>query len=123
MLTFIEAKPPMISGVGHTLRTIIIIVVTALDLKAQLFNPRYNFKHLNVQNGLTQNIVYHFLQDSHGYMWIGTHNGLSMYDGFTTTNFLQNEQDSTPERKMGAPGSMQERIHQPIFKTLAMSTT
>ena len=37
---------------------------------AQKFNPYYNFKHLNVQNGLVQNIVYHFLQDSRGYMWI-----------------------------------------------------
>ena len=45
-------------------------------LQAQSFNPNYNFKHLNVQNGLTQNLVYHFLQDSRGYMWIGTHNGL-----------------------------------------------
>jgi hypothetical protein len=32
----------------------------------QNFNPYYNFKRLNVQNGLAQNIVYHFLQDSRG---------------------------------------------------------
>ena len=77
------------------IRIIIIIVVTSFGLKAQSFNPRYNFKHLNVQNGLTQNIVYHFLQDSHGYMWIGTHNGLTLYDGIKTINFLHNEQDRT----------------------------
>ena len=61
----------------------------------QTFNPRFNFKHLNVQNGLPQNLVYHFLQDSRGYMWIGTHNGLTLYDGIKTTNFLQTEQDTT----------------------------
>ncbi len=45
--------------------------------------------------GWSQNIVYHFLQDSHGYMWIGTHNGLTLYDGIRTINFLHNEQDNT----------------------------
>lgn len=85
----------MISRAGHTLLIIIIIILIGSDLKSQSFNPGYNFKHLNVQNGLTQNIVYHFLQDSHGYMWIGTHNGLTLYDGIRTINFLHNEQDST----------------------------
>ena len=59
------------------------------------FAPAYNFKHVNVQNGLVYNIVYHFLQDSYGYMWIGTHNGLTLYDGIRTTNFLHNEDDNT----------------------------
>src|SRR3954463_2549393 len=80
---------------GLTIPIIITIVVASTCLKSQSFKPGYNFKHLNVQNGLTQNIVYHFLQDSHGYMWICSHNGLSMYDGIKTTNFLHNEQDST----------------------------
>ncbi len=79
---------------SHTLG-IITIILTCTDLKAQTFNPNYNFKHLNVQNGLTQNIVYHFLQDSRGYMWIGTQNGLSLFDGNKTTNFLHKDQDST----------------------------
>ena len=56
------------------------------------FTPAYNFKHLNVQNGLVQNIVYHFLHDSRGYIWIGTHNGITMYDGTRTTNFLHDPQ-------------------------------
>ncbi len=62
----------MIARAVHTLWIILIIILIGSDLKAQSFNPGYNFKHLNVQNGLTQNNVYHFLQDSRGYMWIGT---------------------------------------------------
>jgi ligand-binding sensor domain-containing protein len=54
--------------------------------------PAYNFKHLNVQNGLVQNIVYHFLHDSRGYIWIGTHNGITVYDGTRTINFLHDPQ-------------------------------
>ena len=60
---------------------------------AQKFNPYYNFKHLNVQNGLIQNIVYHFLQDSRGYLWIGTRNGITLYDGIRTINFQHASQD------------------------------
>jgi len=48
----------------------------------------HNFKHINVQNGLVQNIVYHFLEDSRGYMWFGTHNGVSFHDGNRAWNFL-----------------------------------
>ena len=61
-------------------------------LHAQSINSQYNFKQLNVQNGLAQNIVYHFLQDSKGYIWVGTHNGLSMYDGVSTVSFMHDEQ-------------------------------
>lgn len=61
-------------------------------LTAQTSNPQYNFKQLNVQNGLAQNIVYHFLQDSKGYIWIGTRNGLTRYDGISTVNFFHDEQ-------------------------------
>lgn len=85
----------MICKVGHTfLLTVIAIIATVTDLKAQSFNPDYNFKHLTVQNGLAQNLVYHFLQDSRGFMWVGTHNGLTLFDGVKTMNFRQNERDS-----------------------------
>jgi len=84
----------MLSRLKHTINLITILIGSAINLTAQSFNPNYNFKHLNVQNGLTQNIVYHFLQDSHGYIWIGTHNGLSLYDGIKTTNFLHDDGNS-----------------------------
>ncbi len=83
----------MIARAGHTLLMITLIIVIGSRMQAQSFNPNYNFKHLNVQNGLTQDIVYHFLQDSRGYMWIGTHNGLSLYDGIKATNFQHDDQD------------------------------
>jgi len=60
---------------------------------AQKFNPYYNFKHLNVENGLAENIVYHFLHDSRGYMWLGTRNGVTLFDGIRTINFQHSEQD------------------------------
>src|SRR5678815_3233135 len=85
----------MVPRARHMPLMMVLIIVTSIDIRGQSFNPNYNFKHLNVQNGLTQNIVYHFLQDSRGYMWVGTHNGLSLYDGIRLTNFLHSDQDSS----------------------------
>lgn len=41
---------------------------------------------LNVEHGLSQNYITCTLQDSEGFMWIGTRNGLYKYDGY---NFIQ----------------------------------
>jgi signal transduction histidine kinase/ligand-binding sensor domain-containing protein len=70
-----------------------LFTVLSKSLSAQTQNALYNFKHLTVQTGLPQNIVYHFLQDSRGYMWLGTRNGLTLYDGGHTINFLNDEQN------------------------------
>ncbi len=39
------------------------------------------FEHLTVEDGLSNNIVFSVLQDRQGFIWIGTKNGLSKYDG------------------------------------------
>ena len=79
----------------HTALILIILILVFAGARSQSINTRFNFKHLTVQNGLAENIVYHFLQDSRGYMWIGTHNGLTLYDGVKTINFLPRDHDST----------------------------
>lgn len=42
---------------------------------------------LNMQNGLADNTVSSIYKDSKGFMWFGTHSGLSRYDGRQVTNF------------------------------------
>jgi signal transduction histidine kinase/ligand-binding sensor domain-containing protein len=69
---------------------ILFLIITTKGI-GQNANPYFHFKRLNVQNGLVQNIVYHFLQDSRGYIWIGTRNGITLYDGVRTTNFQHSD--------------------------------
>ncbi|HXB45583.1 MAG TPA: hypothetical protein VNV85_16065, partial [Puia sp.] len=38
----------------------LLLFVASFPVAAQKFNPYYYFKHLNVENGLAQNVVYHF---------------------------------------------------------------
>ncbi len=84
----------MISRAGHLLLTLFsMTILPCISLSAQPDQPNYNFKHLTVQDGLAQNIAFHFLQDNRGFVWIGTHNGLSVFDGTRTTNFFYREDD------------------------------
>jgi len=43
------------------------------------------FEHLSIQDGLSNNAVSAIWQDSLGYLWFGTREGLNKYDGYTTT--------------------------------------
>ena len=45
------------------------------------------FRHLKVKDGLAQSTVTHLIQDSKGFMWFGTLDGLSRYDGYRFRNF------------------------------------
>ena len=42
---------------------------------------RFSFRHLNTDDGLSGDSVFCMLQDSRGYLWLGTFSGLSRYDG------------------------------------------
>ena len=41
----------------------------------------YYFSHISGENGLSQSNVKAILQDSYGFMWFGTKNGLNRFDG------------------------------------------
>ena len=40
-----------------------------------------NFKSITVDDGLSQSLAEYIYQDSFGYIWIGTENGLNRYNG------------------------------------------
>lgn len=48
------------------------------------------YKHITSENGLANDITYQIIQDSKGYIWIGTNDGLSKYDGKKFTNYINN---------------------------------
>ncbi|MBD3311679.1 MAG: hypothetical protein GF349_04295, partial [Candidatus Magasanikbacteria bacterium] len=45
--------------------------------------PQLNFIRYSIREGLPNNQVFDILQDSAGFMWITTSNGLCRYDGYT----------------------------------------
>ncbi|NIT59393.1 MAG: hypothetical protein GWN00_25180, partial [Aliifodinibius sp.] len=53
------------------------------------------FRHLTIDDGLSQNAVYSILQDSRGFMWFGTKDGLNRYDGQNFVVYQHNPFDSS----------------------------
>ena len=51
----------------------------------KLFPVELNFKYYKAEDGLSSNTVYAVLQDSKGFMWFGTENGLNRFEGYTFT--------------------------------------
>jgi ligand-binding sensor domain-containing protein/serine phosphatase RsbU (regulator of sigma subunit) len=49
-----------------------------------------NFDRLTVEDGLSQNSVNCIYQDSRGFMWFGTQDGLDRYDGYTIKSYKHN---------------------------------
>jgi signal transduction histidine kinase/ligand-binding sensor domain-containing protein/DNA-binding response OmpR family regulator len=56
-------------------------------------NKSLQFEHINTQDGLSQVDVSCIIQDSRGFMWIGTGNGLNRYDGYKFITY-RNEPDN-----------------------------
>jgi signal transduction histidine kinase/ligand-binding sensor domain-containing protein len=51
------------------------------------------FKHLSVEAGLSHSTVNCILQDSKGFMWFGTDDGLNKYDGYSFAKYKHNPDD------------------------------
>ncbi|HBS86867.1 MAG: hypothetical protein A2W91_12615 [Bacteroidetes bacterium GWF2_38_335] len=52
-----------------------------------VFSQSPHFINFSSENGLPSNEVYHVFQDSKGYIWFATNNGVCKYDGENFTNF------------------------------------
>ncbi|MEO8414264.1 MAG: two-component regulator propeller domain-containing protein [Ginsengibacter sp.] len=57
---------------------VIVILLYITNVHAQ----PYYFRHYQVENGLSNNSVYFIKQDSNGFMWFATKDGLNRFDGF-----------------------------------------
>ena len=72
--------------------TIFCYLLSALNLCVSQDNLL--FDHFTSENGLTENVVYVVFQDSKGFLWIGTHDGLNRYDGYEFKKFRHNPADN-----------------------------
>jgi signal transduction histidine kinase/ligand-binding sensor domain-containing protein/DNA-binding response OmpR family regulator len=70
-------------------------LLTAYTLYANGTDIHPTFRHLTIEDGLSQGAVYSLLQDSRGFIWIGTKDGLNRYNGYTFTVYQHDTFDST----------------------------
>ncbi len=69
---------------------IALVILATVELSAQ----ELSFSYITSEDGISQSEVYCFLQDSGGYMWIGTLDGLNRYDGYIVKSFQMSEEDT-----------------------------
>jgi ligand-binding sensor domain-containing protein len=51
------------------------------------------FEHLTTEQGLSSDIVWGVVQDDHGFIWMGTLDGLNRYDGNTLKVYRYDPKD------------------------------
>ncbi len=83
-------------GVIKTQLICILILISCVFI---LHDPVYSndqplcFYRISTENGLSHNRVHAVIQDSKGFLWIGTSDGLNRYDGINFTTFYKNDLD------------------------------
>lgn len=65
----------------------LLFVIIYLMAGCLISTAREYFKVIDSRVGLPDNTVTNIVQDTKGYIWLGTSNGLSRYDGITFTTF------------------------------------
>jgi ligand-binding sensor domain-containing protein len=76
---------------------LILVLIFAIKTRTRAIVPHneLSFEIFTQENGLPNNLIQYIYQDSKGWMWIGTSQGLSRFDGYSFMNFLSEPDDST----------------------------
>ena len=58
-----------------------LILIMATSAVAQ--DPNFIIERISLEQGLSQSVIDVIFQDSKGYLWFGTQDGLNRYDGYS----------------------------------------
>ena len=72
----------------------LVFLFLLLVITRNTYGQKVEFEHLTNSEGLVSSKVTTIVKDYQGYMWFGTYEGLSRYDGYSFTNFLHDPKDS-----------------------------
>jgi len=76
-------------------RALFALIFTALFIPVFPNKPNFKFDRIGIEKGLSDNFVEKVLQDSKGFMWFATANGVNKYDGYSCEVFKHIEGDTT----------------------------
>jgi len=67
-----------------------IVFLCAFFILGSVYSQR-NYEHYTSLDGLQHDVTYNIIQDSKGYIWVGTDDGLSKFDGKSFRNYSLKE--------------------------------
>lgn len=81
--------------IGYRALKSLLWLLALVPLFVFAFADNFRFQKISPENGLSQQTVLAIYQDSKGYMWFGTQEGLNKYDGVTFTTYMPIFNDKT----------------------------
>jgi len=79
--------------------TLVLLFVLAVGARGWSEAPEGNFRHLSIEQGLSDGHLRTIVQDPRGFLWFGTIDGLNRYDGYEIRIFRH---DPENPRSLGA---------------------
>ena len=85
-----------LKNVSKLLINRILLLIFCLTLSSLSYAQRnYLFENISIPEGLSNSTVQYLFQDSNGFLWISTSDGLNRYDGNSIKVFKNDPNDST----------------------------
>lgn len=86
---------------------VMVTILTNVSFNVSALNSEdknINFKRITIEDGLSQTSIEYVFQDSKGYMWIGTTDGLNKYNGnkFEIFRYKENKPNSISSNYISA---------------------
>jgi ligand-binding sensor domain-containing protein/serine phosphatase RsbU (regulator of sigma subunit) len=74
---------------------IILVFVFLVIIIGKTSAGDYKISHYSVKQGLSQSVIHSIFQDSRGFIWVGTQDGLNRFDGYKFISYQHNPSDTS----------------------------
>lgn len=72
---------------------VLIMIFCGINLDLAYAYNDMSFKNITIEDGLSQSSINTLYQDTNGYMWIGTNDGLNRYNGYDFKVYSYNDKN------------------------------
>jgi ligand-binding sensor domain-containing protein len=86
---------PTVTAIKNAGCIIIYLIAMGLNFMQTNAQSTESIRRYGVAEGLSQNVVYCMYQDTDGFIWIGTHDGLNRFDGYSFKKIKSIPKDSS----------------------------